>query len=136
MTPSLPWLTEPVELHSWREAPMCMLTPEQCAYQRGYWRWWYQADYRYALPTVAFFMATIIVFTIAHFTSMLAPESLVKSSPWRRCTALVRNLSYRRWRIGGWMSQSLGTYLLGGVGFVFFAGMHSMNSLFSFRGTS
>lgn len=36
----LPWLDQPVFLHSSR-ADSCTLTPEQCAYRRGHWRYWY-----------------------------------------------------------------------------------------------
>lgn len=38
-TSGLPWLDQPVTLHSSR-ADTCKLTPEQCAYRRGHWRYW------------------------------------------------------------------------------------------------
>lgn len=34
-----PWLTQPVMLHSSRE-DSCKLTPEQCEYRNGFWRYW------------------------------------------------------------------------------------------------
>lgn len=37
---SIPWLDQPVLLHSSR-ADTCTLTPEQCDYRRGFWRYWY-----------------------------------------------------------------------------------------------
>lgn len=39
----LPWLDSPVMLHSSR-ADTCKMTPEQCAYRSGHWRYWYVAD--------------------------------------------------------------------------------------------
>lgn len=117
---SLPWLTQPVMLHSSRAADMCMLTPAQCAYKNSYWVFWYEADRRYALPTVAFFVACIIAFSFFNVLTALAPDQWTRSGPWRRTAAVSRWASYRRWRIGNWNTQSLGAYLLGGVGFVFF----------------
>ncbi|KFA76758.1 hypothetical protein S40288_09671 [Stachybotrys chartarum IBT 40288] len=67
------WLTLPVEPHSWREAPPCELTLEQFAYQSQYWRWWYEADHRYALPTVALFLVAIILFTVGNAFIIFAP---------------------------------------------------------------
>ncbi|MBE3042982.1 hypothetical protein IMZ48_10505, partial [Candidatus Bathyarchaeota archaeon] len=101
---------------------MCELTPEQCVYKQRYWVFWYEADHRFALPTIAFFLATIIVFSIVHAMNVFAPESWTKSWPWRRAAAVARCASYRRWRFGGWSTQSLGAYMLGAVGFTFFAG--------------
>lgn len=39
----LPWLDTPVMLHSSR-ADTCKMTPEQCVYRSGHWRYWYVAD--------------------------------------------------------------------------------------------
>lgn len=117
----LPWLTQPVMLHSSRDPGHCMMTPEQCAYKTRYWVYWYEADHRYALPTVALILSTILVFTIAHILNLVAPASWRKTSAWRRVAAASRGASYRRWKFGNWRTQSLGAYLLGFVGFVFFA---------------
>lgn len=98
------------------------MTPEQCAYKQQYWVFWYQADHRYALPTVAFFLVAIILFSIAHVTASITPRSAKKSPIWWRPLAFLRFLSYKSWRIGGWNSQSLGVFLLGAAGLVFFLG--------------
>lgn len=119
---SLPWLTQPVMLHSSRDPGMCDMTPEQCAYKQRYWVFWYEADHRYALPTVGFFVATIIFFTIFHLLSIFAPTSWRSSRPWKRVVSASRLLSYTSWRVGNWNSQSLGTYMLGAVGLIFFLG--------------
>lgn len=39
MSTGTPWLDQPVLLHSSR-ADSCALTPAQCAYRAGYWRYW------------------------------------------------------------------------------------------------
>ena len=119
---SLPWLSQPVTLHSSRDPGMCMLTPEQCAYKQRYWVFWYEADHRYALPTIAFFLACIMFFTIVNVVKSFAPDSWTRSSLWRRSASVARYASYRQWRFGSWSTQSLGAYLLGAVGFIFFAG--------------
>ncbi|KAJ5632789.1 hypothetical protein N7490_009128 [Penicillium lividum] len=119
----LPFLDQPVLLHSDRDPGECTMTPEQCAYKHQYWVNWYQADHRYALPTVAFFMVAIILFSIAHITESLTPRSAKKSSIWLRPLAFLRFLSYKSWRIGGWNSQSLGVFLLGAAGLIFFLAM-------------
>lgn len=99
------------------------MTPEQCAYKFRYWVYWYEADHRYALPTVALILCTILVFSAFRALNLLAPTSLKSSSTWRRAAAASRWAAYRRWRFGGWRTQSLGAYLIGLVGFVFFAAM-------------
>jgi ferric-chelate reductase len=98
------------------------MTAEQCALKTGYWVFWYEADHRYALPTVAFFLVAIILFTISHIASKAAPQSLTKNSIWSRILAACRFLSYKSWRFGGWNTQSLGVCLLGGAGAIFFLG--------------
>lgn len=40
-TGNKPWLTMPIRFHSDRNSYKCKLTPEQCAYQTGHWRFWY-----------------------------------------------------------------------------------------------
>ncbi|KAH7305761.1 ferric-chelate reductase [Stachybotrys elegans] len=117
------WLTHPVELHSWREAPPCELTPEQCAYQSGYWRWWYEADHRYALPTVALLLVAIILFTIANAFVIFAPAKWHQNRLLGRLLSYSRLLSYTSWRCGNWNTHSLGAYMLASVGFVFFFAM-------------
>lgn len=122
----LPFLDQPVLLHSDRNPGECTTTPEQCAYKQQYWVFWYQADHRYALPTVAFFMVAIILFSIAHVTASITPRSAKKSPIWLRPLAFLRFLSYKSWRIGGWNSQSLGVVLLGAAGLVFFLGKNHL----------
>lgn len=116
----VPFLDQPVLLHSSRDAGMCDMTPEQCAYKKRYWVNWYQADHRYALPTVAFFMVAIGLFIIAHFTSAITPRSAKRTSAWLRPLAFLRYLSYKTWRVAGWNTQSLGVCLLGAAGLVYF----------------
>jgi hypothetical protein len=98
------------------------MTPEQCAYKTQYWVNWYQADHRYSLPTVAFFLTAIVLFAIGHFLSGIAPQRLQRSAIWSRSVSFLRFLSYKSWRIAGWNTQSLGVFLLGGAGLVFFLG--------------
>lgn len=119
----LPWLTQPVSLHSSRDPGMCMMTPEQCAYKSRYWVYWYEADHRYALPTIALILCTILLFSAIRALNLLVPATWTRSSPWRRAAAASRWASYRRWRFGSWRTQSLGVYMLGLVGLVFFAAM-------------
>ena len=118
----MPWVTLPLELTSYREEPACKLTPAQCAWKSRYWVYWYEADYRFALPTVAIILSCILLFSLSHYLSALAPNSWTKSSTWRRVASASRWASYRRWRLGGWSTQSLGAYILGAVFFIFFAG--------------
>jgi hypothetical protein len=125
---SLPWLTQPVTLHSSRDPGMCMMTPEQCAYKSRYWVFWYEADHRYALPTIAFFLSTIIFFAIFNALNVFGSRRWTRSKTWRRGASVVRWATYRRWRIGSWSTQCLGAYLLGAVGFIFFAGQSDLLS--------
>ncbi|KAJ5681387.1 uncharacterized protein N7477_001327 [Penicillium maclennaniae] len=119
----LPWLDQPVMLHSNRNPGTCTMTAEQCAYKTAYWRFWYQADHRFSLPTVAFFMVAIGIFTIAHILTLIFPKSFQKNPLWSRLVALARFLSYKSWRIAGWNTNSLGVILLGGAGLVYFLSM-------------
>ncbi|KAL6238514.1 hypothetical protein BDW75DRAFT_201480 [Aspergillus navahoensis] len=120
----LPWLDSPVMLHSSR-ADTCKLTPEQCAYRRGHWRYWYEADHVYALNTVYFLCATIFVFAVAHFASRYSSPRARRSSLWQKGTAAGRFLSYRGFRIPGvgYWAGSAGVVGLIGVGIVFFLAM-------------
>ena len=125
----VPWLDQPVMLHSSRDPGKCKMTPEQCAYKLAYWRNWYEADHQFALPTVAFFLVAIGIFAIAHIFNNISPRSLRRNTLWQRLLAGCRFLSYKSWRIAGWNSQSLGIFLLGGVGLIFFAGMVLIDNL-------
>ncbi|CAI7666076.1 unnamed protein product [Penicillium pancosmium] len=119
----VPFLDQPVMLHSDRDPGECTMTPEQCAYKSQYWVNWYQADHRYSLPTVAFFLTAIVLFAIGHFLSGIAPQRLQRSAIWSRSVSFLRFLSYKSWRVAGWNTQSLGVFLLGGAGLVFFLAM-------------
>jgi hypothetical protein len=119
----LPWLDQPVLLHSSRDAGTCKMTAEQCALKKSYWLFWYEADHRYALPTVAFFLVAIGLFTIGHMASGILPRRIKQHSLLSRVFAGFRFLSYKGWRIRGWNTQSIGVFFLGAAGLVFFLGM-------------
>jgi hypothetical protein len=116
----LPWLTYPMQLHGDRDPGMCMLTPEQCAWKQRYWVFWYEADHRYALPTVAFFMAAIGIFIVGHVFSALLPTGVKRNRRWLRAVSSTRFLSYKSLRLWGWNTPALGACLLGAVGAIFF----------------
>ncbi|KAJ3486225.1 hypothetical protein NLG97_g6659 [Lecanicillium saksenae] len=118
-----PLLKQPVRLHSSRDPGTCKLTPERCAYKSRYWVFWYEADHVFALPTVYFFLATIAIFAVGHFASAWAPKTVTRRSPWRRAVSGLRYCAYKTWRFGNRNSQSLGAYLMLGVGVVFFSAM-------------
>ena len=142
----LPWLDMPVMFHSSR-ADTCKMTPEQCAYRSGYWRYWYfsflgqhskcpaddwtrcryEADHVYSLNTVYFLCATIGFFTIVHFLSKYAPVRAKRSGIWRKTTAIGRYLAYKGYELPSirYCSPSLGVILLGIVGTVFFFGWYT-----------
>lgn len=109
-------------LHSSRDPGKCTMTPEQCAYKNQYWVFWYEADHRYALPTVAFFLVAIVLFTVAHLVTLVFPQRFRTNPMWLRALSLVRFLSYKGWRVAKWNTQSLGVILLGAAGLVFFLG--------------
>jgi hypothetical protein len=121
----LPWLDQPVLLHSSRDAGNCTMTAEQCAFKSSYWLFWYQADHRYALPTVAFFLVAIGLFTIGRVVSGISSQRIKQHSLLSRIFAGFRFLSYKGWMIRSWNTQSIGMFLLGTVGLVFFLGMFS-----------
>ncbi|KXT17614.1 hypothetical protein AC579_10141 [Pseudocercospora musae] len=118
------WLDQPVKLHSSRAYKCSLNHTEQCEYQQGYWRFWYELDHRYALPTVAFFMTAITLFAIPF---VLAPfvSAVAQSKQVRKILALHRYLSYRAYRIPllNWNSAPIGVLLLGAIGTIFFFGM-------------
>lgn len=120
----VPWLDQPVMLHSSR-ADSCSMTPEQCAYRNGHWRYWYEADHVYSLNTIYFFCATVGVFAIANFLIKYAPAQLKKSVLWQKATAGLRYLAYRGYEMPvlRYWSPSLGVILLGLAGTVFFFAM-------------
>ncbi|KAI0095543.1 putative FRE ferric reductase-like transmembrane component [Hypoxylon sp. NC0597] len=119
-----PWLDQPVMLHSSR-ADTCKLSPAQCAYRMGHWRYWYEADHVYALSTVYFFIAVIGVCLIGFCSHRLAPASVREKAWWRKSVATIRFLSYRRYDVTAvrWHAPSLGVSLLLIVGAVFFLAM-------------
>ncbi|KAF2091902.1 ferric reductase [Saccharata proteae CBS 121410] len=117
----LPWLDQPVMLHSSRE-DHCKYNAEQCAYRDGFWRYWYQADHRYALTVVYFMIAFIAFFAIGNIFSSLPKNRYSSSNIWRRIVACCRYLTYRSFhvRIFDWWSPSLAYILVGLAGTVFF----------------
>ncbi|KAI1084469.1 putative FRE ferric reductase-like transmembrane component [Whalleya microplaca] len=119
-----PWLDDPVMLHSSR-ADTCKLTPEQCAYRRGYWRYWYEADHVFALPTVYFFIAVIALCLVGFWSLRLAPTSLRNKVWWQKLVGGARFLSYRRYHVTAiqWQTPSLGVCLLLIIGAVYFLAM-------------
>ncbi|KAF2170914.1 hypothetical protein M409DRAFT_63939 [Zasmidium cellare ATCC 36951] len=120
-----PWFDSPITLDGSREYECEFNTTWQCEYQTGYWHFWYEADHRYALPTVAFFMTAIILFAIGFILTEFTPKSTMRSRPVRRVMARLRWLSYRSWRINAlnWNSAPLGILLLGGAGLIYFLSM-------------
>ncbi|EED17376.1 ferric reductase transmembrane component, putative [Talaromyces stipitatus ATCC 10500] len=121
--PMLPWLTSPVMLHSSRDPGECTMTPEQCAYKHRYWVFWYEADHRYSLPTVAFFLVAIMLFTMARLIRLFTPRSWKRLSGWARLMAVFRTLSYKKLWILGSSTQSIGALFLAAVGVVYFLAM-------------
>nr|POE80834.1 hypothetical protein CFP56_56907 [Quercus suber] len=118
------WLPSPVMFDSSREFDCDGFDTEQCQYYKHSWRNWYVADWTFALPTVAFFMSTIGVFTIAYVLSQLLALSSksTNNSILRRGIAAARYLSYRGFHIErvGWSSAPVGVLLLGVLGTVYF----------------
>ncbi|OKL60878.1 hypothetical protein UA08_03733 [Talaromyces atroroseus] len=88
--------------------------------KRQYWVFWYQADHRYGLPTVAFFLVAIALFTLGHWVSVFAPRFSKKKSGWPRVMAIFRILSYKRWWVMARSTHSIGALLLAAAGVVFF----------------
>lgn len=140
----LPWLDQPVMLHSSR-ADHCTLTPEQCAYRDAHWRYWYasmlpykwpyvnrvfinryQSDHVYALNTIYFLCATVGVFSLLHLISKYGPQSFKRTTIWRRSTTVGRYLAYRCFQLPVLRSStsSLGVILLVSAGAVFFLGWY------------
>ncbi|KAI5917485.1 putative FRE ferric reductase-like transmembrane component [Camillea tinctor] len=119
-----PWLDDPVMLHSSR-ADSCKLTPEQCAYRSGHWRYWYEADHVFALSTVYFFIAVIGVSIVGFWCLRLAPKSLRSKVWWQKLVSCARFLSYRRQEVKAlrWKTPSWAVSTVIIIGAVFFLAM-------------
>ncbi|KAJ5397756.1 Riboflavin synthase-like beta-barrel [Penicillium cosmopolitanum] len=124
MASGVPWLDQPVMLHSSR-ADKCKLSAEQCAYRNSRWRYWYQADHVYALNTVYLMCAVIAVFAISNLLMRYAPEWVKRTRVWRATTSTSRYMAYRGYRfpVLRYWSPCLGVILLGLAGAVFFLAM-------------
>lgn len=85
----------------------------------------YEADHRYALPTVAFFLAAILSFSLGYVAMEAAPARLHQAKMFRRVVALGRYLSYRSMRLNNlnWNTAPIGVLLLGGIGTIYFLSM-------------
>ena len=93
----LPWLDQPIEMHSFRE-PMCMLnSTDDCAYQSYFWRNWYEADYAYGQTTVIAICLGILIAAFVNLVNQiqrLSSSADILSSSWhRRGHALLRATS-------------------------------------------
>ncbi|KAK3633952.1 hypothetical protein LTR56_015562 [Elasticomyces elasticus] len=117
-----PWLAQPVKLHSSRKYKCSVEKPEQCAWQQGYWRFWYEADHRFALPIVAFFLTPILLFTMGYLITLMATRTVSQSRPVKQLRALSRFCSYRTFRFGSldWYSAPIGVLGLGAIGTILF----------------
>ncbi|KAI1086754.1 putative FRE ferric reductase-like transmembrane component [Rostrohypoxylon terebratum] len=120
-----PWLDQPVMLHSSRADSCSKFTAAQCAYRTYYWRYWYQADHVFALPTIYLFVAIIGVCFIGFSSQRFAPASLREKTWWRKLVASIRFLAYRRYDVAAirWHVPSLGVSFLLIIGAVFFLAM-------------
>jgi hypothetical protein len=122
----LPWLDSPVKLHSSR-ADTCKLTPSQCEYRHGYWRYWYQADHVYGHATVYFMCAVIGIFAIGNIISIISRRSKSRrmgNASLQKGLATGRFLFSRSFYLDGlrWYSPSIGVMLLGICGSIYFFG--------------
>ncbi|CAG1997243.1 unnamed protein product [Fusarium graminearum] len=123
---SAAWLTAPIQLTGSRAFTCDGFTEAQCSWYMKRWHFWYIADHVYALPTVAFFMSGIGLFTIGHLISYyvigLAFPIFRGPRPWRMLIAMIRYLSYRGFHVAslGFNSAPIGVLLLGLVGTIFF----------------
>ncbi|KAJ4242930.1 hypothetical protein NW757_011649 [Fusarium falciforme] len=121
-----PWLDKPLVFSgNYREYECTFNETSQCDYQEGYWRFWYEADHRYALPAVAFFLASIIVFALVYIAGSLTPRRVQQTRSVTKTKALYRYLSYRTFRIPAldWNSAPVGLLALAGIGTIFFFAM-------------
>ncbi|KAK5697123.1 hypothetical protein LTR17_023987 [Elasticomyces elasticus] len=133
-----PWLAQPVKLHSSRKYKCSVDTPEQCAWQQSYWRFWYEADHRFALPVVAFFLTPILLFTMGYLITLVAPRRVSQSRPVKQLRALLRFCSYRTFRFGSleWYSAPIGVLGLGAIGTILFFCMTLASRPFYWPNTS
>ncbi|TVY20807.1 Ferric/cupric reductase transmembrane component 7 [Lachnellula arida] len=122
----LPWLDTPVLFHSSR-MDMCELTPAQCEYRSGHWRYWYIADWVYGHATLYFMCAIVGVFAIPHILTRIWRASkrenpLKGNKIWQRALASTRFLGYRTFYLRGlnWYSPATGVMLLGLAGLIYF----------------
>ncbi|KAJ5778262.1 Riboflavin synthase-like beta-barrel [Penicillium odoratum] len=122
MNRGIPWLDQPVLLHSSR-VDKCKLSPAQCAHRSGHWRYW--SDHVYALATVYLCCAVIGVFAISNFLVRYSPKWVKRTRVWRATTSISRYLAYRGYQcpMMRYWSPSLGVVLLGVAGAAFFLGM-------------
>ncbi|KAK9788637.1 putative FAD-binding FR-type domain-containing protein [Seiridium cardinale] len=121
-----PWLDMPLVLSgNYREYECALEETWQCDYQQGYWRFWYEADHRYALPTVAFFLAVIVAFAFVHVAGNMLPQRLLRTPFLTKMTATFRYLSYRGVKLPLLHRNSapVGILMLGAVGAIFLFGM-------------
>ncbi|EME77873.1 uncharacterized protein MYCFIDRAFT_50576 [Pseudocercospora fijiensis CIRAD86] len=116
-----PWLDKPLS-ETYRDFTCQFNDTALCEYESGYWRFWYEADHRYALPTIAFFLATILVFAIASIFNQFASTSIHHNAYIRQATAYSRFLSYKTFRISSlnWNSAPIGILALGAIGAIYF----------------
>lgn len=117
-----PWLDKPLILGNYREFECDLNSTELCNYVQGYWRFWYEADHRYALPTVGLFCAILAVFTLAMIATRLLPARLLHNTALKRTLAIARYASYKTFRVRklDWNSAPLGVLALGVLGAIFF----------------
>ncbi|KAH7364768.1 hypothetical protein BKA65DRAFT_447900 [Rhexocercosporidium sp. MPI-PUGE-AT-0058] len=118
------WLTMPLMLTGSRSFECAPLTDEECAFYKQRWHFWYIADYVYALPTVAFFMCAIGIFTISYLISnlLLGYRERRGTLVWQKLIAGTRYLSYRGFHVRRlrWNSAPVGVLMMGAVGVVYF----------------
>lgn len=143
MAMGTPWLDQPVMLHSSRAYSCSLNDTAMCEYQQGHWRFWYasintytpskkknlnipfryEADWHYALPTIAFFLTAITLFAIPFLLTPFLPPP--QTPLFTKIRSTIRYLSYRQYRLNtlNWNSAPLGILLLGFLGATFFLTM-------------
>lgn len=114
-----PWLDLPIALESPRD-DMCMMTPEECEYRSGHYRYWFIADWVYGMGTIYFFIATIAACMLGFWFTKLSPPSLRRRLWWQKLLGGFRYLAYRRHVVAGYTTHSLGVMALLLTGAVFF----------------
>ncbi|KXS99405.1 hypothetical protein AC578_8131 [Pseudocercospora eumusae] len=122
-----PWLDRPLS-ETYREFTCQFNDTALCEYESGYWRFGMNkhsvatSDHRYALPTVALFLAAIVVFALASIFNHFAPASIHGNAYSRKAKACSRFLSYKTFRISSlnWNSAPIGILSLGAIGAIYF----------------